>query len=107
MTTNQTRPARSYFPELNHAEVLHEQHGAGMPGWLTPLEEVSAWASTNKGLLADIRAEEAKVADLLCRKCRGNGRIIALTLVPVGECYSCNGSGWTAKGRRYAKTMGE
>lgn len=93
------RPARSHFAELAHADALQAELPQP-PHYDCPAEVYASWSALRDQTAAWVSAEEAVVASLLCRKCTGTGTT-RFKHRCGGVCFSCNGYGWSAKGRKF------
>lgn len=93
--------ARWTFPDLAHVEALTALHASAMPHLHTLTSEVAAWLARRDELAAELRRLEAELRPLLCAKCNGNGLVQWRRF--GGECFTCHGDGWSAKGRKAAR----
>lgn len=99
--TSQVR-ARYTFPDLCHAEALLSEH-AKLYQAIYPWPGFEEYDALHTALAADLRSEEAKVAHILCQKCRGTG-MTGWTHRHGGVCYQCGGYGCK---KAYRQSAGE
>lgn len=98
-TRTDERSARYTFPGLVLAGHRLAEFARTVPSYSDPAAAHLAWDAERQVLVSDLRAEEARVAGLLCSRCNGTGQT-QYRHRSGGVCYSCMGSGWSAKGRK-------
>lgn len=98
--THSEYPARSHFVDLCYVEALIINNQSKRPSFDAPVEIQLAWCDSCKELADQRDAEHSAVRHLLCAKCGGSGTT-PFKHRHGGDCYSCHGRGWSARGRKF------